>query len=555
MFYKFHNIRIKKKGAGNETFIYKSFENFRGGGVKSDPPKQGTEHGNPKHKPKNLIHDHNGWIRTVTLLVVFALIWGQVPVAGSVTDNMPSVIQRILGIREDTVADSFEGASTNAKINYMEKQMVALQSSVEQIKGQNSAYSLYCFIQSADTRYEGCELTLTSGSGNQVATGNLHLDKKLNKYVANIYSNFNGNCTLQYGSVKESINLGATGQEHQLKPYISDLTVWIDSNNSAYAGRSVVLKDSGGGTVQSAELKLVNGHYEATMTAYANGNYTIAYPYVASSKILNLTTGVTLNGSAKRQQLFGDLQQMTIADIQACCKAGAITSIAKVGDTFSDGTYTYTIIGINQDKPSDASGNVLNKSQYGDVLTVMPLGAPKGATNGQPVTMNASATPWGVSYASMNDDANNYGSWASSKMRSTTMPQYLVKLPQATQNAIGHVQKVTGTYNGDSSGGNNSITGDKCFLLSGKEIFGESGAGNGSYCTTNEANATFQYQYFANIATTPASRDINSSGGQWWWLRSPRCSYSNDFCAVGTGSSNKDNAYFKHGVFAAFCIY
>ena len=246
---------------------------------------------------------------------------------------------------------------------------------------------------------------------------------------------------------------------------------------------------------------------------------------------------------------------MTIADIQACCKAGAITSIAKVGDTFSDGTYTYTIIGINQDKPSDASGNVLNKSQYGDVLTVMPLGAPKGATNGQPVTMNASATPWGVSYASMNDDANNYGSWASSKMRSTTMPQYLVKLPQATQNAIGHVQKVTGTYNGDSSGGNNSITGDKCFLLSGKEIFGGSGAGNGSYCTTNEANATFQYQYFANIATTPASRDINSSGGQWWWLRSPRCSYSNDFCAVGTGSSNKDNAYFKHGVFAAFCIY
>lgn len=554
MFYKFHNIRIKKKGAGNETFIYKSFENFRGG-VKSDPPKQGTEHGNPKHKPKNLIHDHNGWIRTVTLLVVFALIWGQVPVAGSVTDNMPSVIQRILGIREDTVADSFEGASTNAKINYMEKQMVALQSSVEQIKGQNSAYSLYCFIQSADTRYEGCELTLTSGSGNQVATGNLHLDKKLNKYVANIYSNFNGNCTLQYGSVKESINLGATGQEHQLKPYISDLTVWIDSNNSAYAGRSVVLKDSGGGTVQSAELKLVGGHYEATMTAYANGNYTIAYPYVASSKILNLTTGVTLNGSAKRQQLFGDLQQMTIADIQACCKAGAITSIAKVGDTFSDGTYTYTIIGINQDKPSDASGNLLNSNQYGDVLTVMPLGAPKGASNGQPVTMNASATPWGVNYAPMNSNGSNSGSWAASQMRSTTMPQYLAKLPRTTQNAIGYVQKVTGTWDGSTSGGNNSVTGDKCFLLSGKEIFGGSGGSNGSHCTANEANATFQYQYFQNIATTPASRNINSSANQWWWLRSPHYNNSNYFCYVSTGSSHASGAYYGGGVFAAFCIY
>ena len=526
------------------------------GGVKSDPPKQGTEHDNPKHKPKNLIHNHKGWIRTVALLVAFALIWGQVPVSGSVTDNMPSVIQRILGIREDSLTDTFESSSTNAKINYMEKQMVALQSSVEEIKGQNSAYSLYCFIQSADTRYEGCELTLTSGSGNQVATGNLHLDKKLNKYVANIYSNFNGNCTLQYGSVKESINLGATGQEHQLKPYISDLTVWIDSNNSAYAGRSVVLKDSGGGTVQSAELKLVGGHYEATMTAYANGNYTIAYPYVASSKILNLTTGVTLNGSAKRQQLFGDLQQMTIADIQACCKAGAITSIAKVGDTFSDGTYTYTIIGINQDKPSDASGNALSKNQYGDVLTVMPLGAPKGATNGQPVTMNASATPWGVNYAPMNSNGSNSGSWAASQMRSTTMPQYLAKLPQATQNAIGYVQKVTGTYDGGStSGGSNSVTGDKCFLLSDKEIFGGSGAGNGSYCTTNEANATFQYQYFANIATTPASRNINSSANQWLWLRSPGYSYGDYFCIVYAGSSGINNASYHYGVFAAFCIY
>ena len=524
-----------------------------GGGVKSDPPKQGTEHGNPKHKPKNLIHDHNGWIRTVTLLVVFALIWGQVPVSGSVTDNMPSVIQRILGIREDTVADSFEGASTNAKINYMEKQMVALQSSVEQIKGQNSAYSLYCFIQSADTRYEGCELTLTSGSGNQVATGNLHLDKKLNKYVANIYSNFNGNCTLQYGSVKESINLGATGQEHQLKPYISDLTVWIDSNNSAYAGRSVVLKDSGGGTVQSAELKLVGGHYEATMTAYANGNYTIAYPYVASSKILNLTTGVTLNGSAKRQQLFGDLQQMTIADIQACCKAGAITSIAKVGDTFSDGTYTYTIIGINQDKPSDASGNALSKNQYGDVLTVMPLGAPKGASNGQPVTMNSSATPCGENYAPMNGISANNGSWAASQMRSTMMPQYLAKLPQATQNAIGYVQKVTGTHtwDGSISGGDNSVTGDKCFLLSEKEVIGTR-----IYCTTNEANANFQYQYFSSIATTPESRNINNtSGSKKWWLRSQGYESNSNFCNVDRGTSSREGCGLTLGVFAAFCIY
>lgn len=493
--------------------------------------------------------------KMIACIALVALLINQVPVSADVTDNLTSVVQRILGVRNDNVTDTYETASTNAKLNYMEQQVVSLQKSVEELKGQNAAYSLYCYIQSNDTRYEGCELTLTSASGNQMAAGNLHLDERLNKYVTNIYSNFNGHCTLQYGSVKESIDLQATGQEHELKPYISDLTVWIDSNNSAYNGKSVTLKTSSGETVQSAALTLKNGHYEASMTAHANGSYQITYPYVASNKILNLTTGVTLNGSAKKQQLFGNLQQMSIADIQACCKAGAITSIAKVGDTFSDGTYTYTIIGINQDKPSDASGNTLSKSKYGDVLTVMPLGAPAGATNGQPVSMNASATPWGVNSARMNSNGSNSGSWASSQMRSTTMPQYLAKLPRATQNAIGYVQKVTGTSNGDSRGGSNSVTGDKCFLLSCKEIFGGNGAGDGSYCTQNEANATFQYQYFQSIATTDTSRNINSSARQMLWLRSPYYHDSNLFCISIRGGYGYENASYNCGVFAAFCIY
>ena len=186
----------------------------------------------------------------------------------------------------------------------------------------------------------------------------------------------------------------------------------------------------------------------------------------------------------------------------------------------------------------------------------MPLGAPKGATNGQPVTMKASATPWGVSYAQMNSDGSSFGSWASSQMRSTTMPQYLAKLPQATQNAIGYVQKVTGTYNGSESGGRNSVTGDKCFLLSGKEIFGGSGASNGSQCTTNEANATFQYQYFQSIATTTASRNINCFASKRWWLRSPYNADSYRFCFVDVGGPSYINAYNNScGVFAAFCIY
>ena len=476
------------------------------------------------------------------------------PVAADVTDNLSSAIQKLIGAKTDDCGSSFENSSVHAKLNYQEKQIVALQASVEELKGQNAAYSLYCYIQSSDTRYEGCELSLTSASGNQTATASLHLDEKLNKYVANIYSNFNGKCTLKYGSVKESINLQATGQEHQLKPYISDLTVWIDSTNSTYNGKTVMLKDSSGAKIQTAALALKNGHYEASMTAYANGTYTITYPYVASSKVLTLTTGVTLNGSAKKQQLFGDLQQMSIADIQACCKAGAIQSIAKVGDTFSDGTYTYTIIGINQDKPSDANGNALSSSQYGDVLTVMPLGAPAEAGDGKtPVSTNASKTPWGTTAAKMNSESTNSGSWKASKMRTTTMASYLAKLPANTQKAIGYVQKVTGQCNSTT----NITTGDKCFLLSGKEIFGGTGGGNGSYCSASEASATFQYQYFANIATTEASRNVNGVTNSHWWLRSPCYYLSANFCLVYYGKTSHNDACTVNStnVLPAFCIY
>ena len=352
--------------------------------------------------------------------------------------------------------------------------------------------------------------------------------------------------------MKTDVDAVNTSLDQLISPYMSSLTVWVNDSNTAYNGMQVSITDSKG-KVKTAGYVARNGHYEADFGNILRGSYTISYPYIISGKTITLSASTTLSAGLNKKQVFGDLQQMTIAEIQSCCKAGAINEIAHVGDTISDGTYTYTIIGINQDKPSDASGNLLNSNQYGDVLTVMPLGAPKGATNGQPVTMNAGSTPWIVSTI-MNLKRTNSVSWVSSRMRSTIMPQYLSKLPQATQNAIGYVQKVTGTFNRTPSGGGNSVTGDKCFLLSGKEIFGGSGANNGSWCTENEASATFQYQYFANIATTNESRTINSLGN-CWWLRSPRYNEENYFCSVYTGISSLNGVTDTGGVFAAFCIY
>ncbi|WP_343087950.1 DUF6273 domain-containing protein [Roseburia faecis] len=353
--------------------------------------------------------------------------------------------------------------------------------------------------------------------------------------------------------MKKVVDTLDTSMDQMISPYVGSLTLWVDSNSGTYAGQTVTVTNAKGQN-QTGQFVARNGHYEVDFPSLLKGSYTIAYPYVASSKILNLTTSVTLNGSAKRQQLFGDLQQMTMADIQAACKAGVINQLASVGDTFSGGTnYTYTIIGIDQDKPSDTNGNLLPSNSYGNVLTVMPLGAPAGKGNNQPVATNAYATPYATSHGSPTErinvsDISNAG-WASSHMRSVIMASCYNKLPEATKNVIGSVQKITGTYFDG-----NQTTGDKVFLLSGKEVFGGYGYGSGSYCFSTEASATFQYQYFSNIATSIDSRK-NITNVNIWWLRSPSCDGNPRFCYVLNGESGVGNEGMEYGVLPAFCIY
>ena len=353
--------------------------------------------------------------------------------------------------------------------------------------------------------------------------------------------------------MKKVVDTLDTSMDQMISPYVGSLTLWVDSNSGTYAGQTVTVTNAKGQS-QTGRFVARNGHYEVDFPSLIKGSYTIAYPYVASSKILNLTTSVTLNGSAKRQQLFGDLQQMTMADIQAACKAGVINQLASVGDTFSGGTnYTYTIIGIDQDKPSDTNGNLLPSNSYGNVLTVMPLGAPAGKGNNQPVATNAYATPYATSHGSPTErinvsDISNAG-WASSHMRSVIMASCYNKLPEATKNVIGSVQKITGTYFDG-----NQTTGDKVFLLSGKEVFGGYGYGSGSYCFSTEASATFQYQYFSNIATSIDSRK-NITNVNIWWLRSPSCDGNPRFCYVLDGESGVGNESMEYGVLPAFCIY
>lgn len=244
---------------------------------------------------------------------------------------------------------------------------------------------------------------------------------------------------------------------------------------------------------------------------------------------------VKMDFGVKQKQVW----EMTPEEVQQCCTEGRIQEVASVGDTFGDGTFTYTIIGINQDIPCDENGNPFVLRSYRDVLTVMCLGASVGPGNGKPVAMDAEKTP--LSLAQMNGYNKNQGSWKESEMRKDIMSAYFTQLPINTQNVIGCVLKVTGQYNVDTV----YITCDKCFLLSGNEICSESD------CTLAEANATFQYQYFTKIATTVESKDPK----QLWWLRSPYYYNDSKFCCVKNGDMGREDADANLAVFPAFCIY
>lgn len=326
----------------------------------------------------------------------------------------------------------------------------------------------------------------------------------------------------------------------------SKLTVWIDSTNSTYASKTVILlKGSSSTTVGSCTMKANGTHYEAVFEKLPDGTYTVKYPYILSNgTVQSITTSITIQGKDVSKRLYGDLFQMSIPEIRQECKDGTIHEFAHVGDTISDGKYTYTIIGINQDKPSDENGNLLAKSSYGDVLTLMPLGAPVGSCNGNPVADNMQNTPSKYGFLNVSPgylDSDN------------GMKDYLNLLSADTKNSIGYVQKITG----NNYGGENTIRalGEKLFLLSEKEIFGKC-----VFSMQIEANANFQYQYFSSIATSSESRSFKIDKSldnytNYWWLRGRGEEDTYYVTAAANGYPTQIWCSNKLNCYPVFCIY
>lgn len=246
------------------------------------------------------------------------------------------------------------------------------------------------------------------------------------------------------------------------------------------------------------------------------------------------------------------LYAMNMKEIQAACKSGTIRNVANVGDTFSDGRFTYTIIGIDQDTPSDENGNPLDKSKYGNVLTVMALGAQEGPRYGSAaVKCNIENTPYGTKTESYNN-VNLSKSWSGSDIRTSALQIYMGALPESTRNVIGYVKKVTGILNSSST----EVTGDKLFLLSATELFG-SDLGQVAV-NAEEILENKQYSYFSDVAKTATQRniigDVAQSPGRYIRLRS-QLAGNGAACLDQAGNIVHLGLLDSFYVVPAFCIY
>ena len=68
----------------------------------------------PQDQKRKMPSWFKGKVKIVAMMVVFALLWGQVPVGATVNDNLSTVLQKLIGAKTDTIADSYDNSSVHA---------------------------------------------------------------------------------------------------------------------------------------------------------------------------------------------------------------------------------------------------------------------------------------------------------------------------------------------------------------------------------------------------------------------------------------------------------
>ena len=335
--------------------------------------------------------------------------------------------------------------------------------------------------------------------------------------------------------------------------FSATITVNVDS------GASVTLK-KGGTTIAT---KTSNG--TAVFTVTETGAYTVTATKngQTTSGSVNVVSGTT-SYSLTLSFVSSTLNNNEWSVIKSVSDAGqganywsigdrkAVTLNGTVGKLSLSNVTTYAfIIGFNH----NASVEGTNRIHFQLAKTAL--------TGGTDVCLCDSSYNSNVSttgYFSMNSSRTNSGGWASSQMRTnicgTSLSSYsgtiIAVIPAALRAVLKSVTKYTdNTANGGGSTASYvTATTDYFFLLSEFEVFGSISYGN-----TNEKNKQAQYAYYSAGNSKIKYKHNGTSTAAFWWLRSPRASYSALFVYVyADGTVDYNNAYDSLGFAPGFCV-
>ena len=159
-----------------------------------------------------------------------------------------------------------------------------------------------------------------------------------------------------------------------------------------------------------------------------------------------------------------------------------------------------------------------------------------------------------VGAQAMNALAQTAGGWEGSTLRVWANEGLLADLPAELADLLVAVDKTTNPVAG--SGGAQSVTSDRVWLLAYSEIVGELGAGSwlhGAYQSEGE-----QYQLFSDMGVTwgEAVPELALPSGEYWWERSPSPNNASWFmCVSPAGETSYGNLpATANAVVIGFCL-
>ena len=259
---------------------------------------------------------------------------------------------------------------------------------------------------------------------------------------------------------------------------------------------------------------------DATVDVVAVQDYTVTVETVVPiPTVLNNATWAQIKSVAEKSQgpnywSVGDTKQITIN--------GKLSD----GLTLSNYQTWVYIIGFDHNKDVEGTGIAFQgfkTAQTGGIdVALCDSGYNTDKTSGQ--------------WFNMNNSQENYGGWASCRMRSTTLPLVKSALPSELTSVI----KTTSIYSDNTGGGRDTasyvtVTQDDLYLLAEFEIFGAHEGANSA-----EQNYQLQYAYYAAGNSKIKYRHNATSTAVLWWQRSVWAKARDYFCLVwlnGTLSS------------------